>query len=49
MPQRRTLATKKAGDVYLAYAESDLQIEVYDPVPGRALRLVRSGAIRPVG
>lgn len=38
-----------AGSVYLAYAGSDLQIEVYDPAPGRALELVRSGAIRPVG
>lgn len=37
------------GSVYLAYPGSDLQIEVYDPSPGRALRLIRSGAIGPVG
>ncbi len=37
------------GSAYLAYPGSDLQIEVYDPAPGRALRLIRSGAIRPVG
>jgi hypothetical protein len=36
------------GSVYLAYPGSDLQIEVYDPAPGRALGLIRSGAIRPV-
>lgn len=37
------------GSVYLAYPGSDLQIEVYDPVPGRAMELIRSGRIRPVG
>jgi hypothetical protein len=37
------------GSVYLAYPGSDLQIEVYDPAPGRALRLIRSAAIRPLG
>jgi hypothetical protein len=37
------------GSVYLAYPGSDLQIEVYDPTPGRSLRLIRSGAIVPVG
>ncbi len=37
------------GSVYLAYPDSDLQIEVYDPSPGRALKLIRSGAIGPVG
>jgi hypothetical protein len=37
------------GSVYLAYPESDLQIEVYDPTPGRSLRLIRSGAIQPLG
>ncbi len=38
-----------AGSVYLAYPGDDLQIEVYDPVPGRSLRLIRSGQIVPVG
>ncbi len=37
------------GSVYLAYPGSDLQIEVYDPAPGQALELIRTGAIRPVG
>jgi hypothetical protein len=37
------------GSVYLAYPGSDIQIEVYDPTPGRSLRLIRSGAIVPVG
>jgi hypothetical protein len=36
------------GSVYLAYPGSDIQIEVYDPVPGRSLELIRSGAIGPV-
>ena len=38
-----------SDSVYFALPGSDLQVEVYDPVPGSALRLVRSGAIRPVG
>jgi hypothetical protein len=38
-----------AGSVYLAYPGSDLQIEVYDPAPGRSLQLIRAGAIAPVG
>ena len=37
------------GGAYLAYPGSDLQIEVYDPTPGKALRLVREGAVAPVG
>lgn len=37
------------GSVYLAYPGADLQLEVYDPHPGRALALIRSGVIRPVG
>src|SRR5215213_659172 len=34
--------------VYLAYPGSDFQIEVYDPIPGRARLLVLSGRITPV-
>jgi len=34
--------------VYVAYPQQEFQIEVYDPQPGRALALVRSGGIRPV-
>lgn len=37
------------GSVYLAYPGSDLEIEVYDPVPGRALRLIRAGQVVPAG
>jgi hypothetical protein len=40
---------ESAGSVYLAFPHTDLQIEVYDPAPGASLRLIRSGAIRPVG
>jgi hypothetical protein len=36
-------------NAYLAYPGSDLQIEVYDPRPGRALGLIRAGAVEPVG
>ncbi|HEX6153290.1 MAG TPA: hypothetical protein VFZ19_07195 [Solirubrobacterales bacterium] len=37
------------GSAYLAYQGSDLQIEVYDPRPGRAVELIEAEAIRPVG
>jgi hypothetical protein len=35
-------------NVYFAYPDEDLQIEVFDPRPGRALRLVTSGRIKPI-
>ena len=35
--------------VYAAYPGIDVQIEVYDPAPGRALELVESGALTPIG
>ena len=34
--------------VYLGYPHEDVQVEVYDPEPGRALNLVKTGVIRPV-
>jgi hypothetical protein len=34
--------------VYFAYPNEDVQIEVYDPKPRRALGLVKSGVVRPV-
>lgn len=37
------------GSAYLARPGSDLEVEVYDPAPGRALRLVMGGELRPVG
>jgi hypothetical protein len=35
--------------VYLAYPGSDYQIEVFDPSPARALQLVKTGQVKPVG
>jgi hypothetical protein len=35
--------------VYLAYPRSDYQIEVFDPLPARARKLVASGQIKAVG
>jgi hypothetical protein len=37
------------GNVYVAYPGSDVQIEVFDPSAKRALRLVTSGRVAPVG
>lgn len=34
--------------VYLAYGASKYQIEVFDPDPARALKLVTSGKIQPI-
>lgn len=34
---------------YIVFPDSEQQIEVYDPAPGRAPRLAASGKIRPVG
>jgi excisionase family DNA binding protein len=34
--------------VYFAYPHEDVQVEVYDPEPQRALDLVKSGVVRPV-
>lgn len=45
----RILVNPAAPDsAYLAYPDSDLQIEVYDPA-GRALELIRSGEVEPAG
>jgi hypothetical protein len=35
--------------VYLAYPDSDYQIEVYDPSPERALELALTGRVQPAG
>ena len=37
------------NNVYVAYPDSDVQIEVFDPSAKRALRLVTSGRVAPVG
>ena len=34
--------------VYLAYPDEDLQIEIFDPDPGRAFKLASSGKVVPV-
>jgi hypothetical protein len=57
-PGARTLNVKGGGlalvnrktptSVYVAYPGSKVQIEVFDPDPARALRLVTSGHIQPV-
>jgi hypothetical protein len=39
---------KKPTSVYLAYPGSPDQIEVYDPDPAEALKLVTSGQIQPI-
>ena len=38
-----------ATSAYMAFPGVDTQIEVFDPQGGKALRLIRSGAIVPVG
>jgi hypothetical protein len=35
-------------NAHLAYPGANLQVEVYSPVPGEALRLAARGAVRPV-
>jgi hypothetical protein len=34
---------------FVAYPRTHVQVEVYDPIPGRARSLVTSGAVVPVG
>ena len=56
-PGARTFKVKGGGtalvnentptSVYLAYPGSEYQIEVFDPDPARALKLVTSGQIQP--
>jgi hypothetical protein len=36
------------NSVYIASKDSDVQVEVYDPDPDRALEIAMSGAVRPV-
>lgn len=36
------------NNAHLAYPDPNLQIEVYSPVPGQALRLASRGAVQPV-
>lgn len=39
----------EATSAYMAFPGVDTQVEVFDPKAGEALRLIRSGAIVPVG
>jgi hypothetical protein len=39
----------QATSAYMAFPGVDVQIEVYDPEAGKAISLIRSGAIVPVG
>lgn len=41
--------TSRSTNVYLAYPDTDVQIEVFDPSAGRARSLITSGQIVPVG
>jgi hypothetical protein len=40
---------RKPTSVHLAFAGAPYEIEVFDPTPGAAIALVRSGRIRPIG
>ncbi len=42
-------STSSPRSVYIAYPDSDVQIEVFDPSAARALRLATSGRVAPVG
>ena len=42
-------ATNAPTNVYVAFPGSDEQIEVFDPSAKRALRLVKTGRVAPVG
>jgi hypothetical protein len=42
-------SNSRPTNVYLAYPDSDVQIEVFDPTPGNARALVASGRVVPVG
>jgi hypothetical protein len=42
-------SSTKPTSVFVAYPGEDLEIEVYDPSPSRALRLAVSGKVSPVG
>lgn len=43
------VASKSSREnVHIAYPRNDIQVEVYDPHPGRALELAMAGAISPI-
>jgi hypothetical protein len=45
---RVVLNRRRPTNAYFAYPGSTVQVEVFDPVPRRALRLVLAGRVRPV-
>jgi hypothetical protein len=42
------IASTYKKSVHIAYPNVNYQMEVYDPTPGRALAVARSGAVQPV-
>jgi hypothetical protein len=38
----------KMTNVYVAFPKVDVQVEIFDPTPGKALELATSGAIKPI-
>lgn len=40
--------TSRPTNVYLAYPDSSLQIEIFDPSPDRARQVIMSGKVEPV-
>ncbi|HST16729.1 MAG TPA: hypothetical protein VLK36_03610 [Gaiellaceae bacterium] len=41
--------SRRPTNVFVAYPRTNVQVEVYDPAPGRARSLVTAGAVTPVG
>ena len=39
---------KTATSVYVAYPDSDVEIEIYDPSPQRAMAIATSGTLTPL-
>jgi hypothetical protein len=42
------VSSQEPNSVYVAYPGKDLEIEIYDPSPRRALRVAVSGQVRPL-
>lgn len=45
---RAVVTAGRPTNVYVVFRSRAYQVEVFDPAPGRALRLVRAGSVRPV-
>jgi len=46
---RAVIDPTNARSIHLAYPSSDYEIEVFDPSPASARRIVSSGQVRPIG